>query len=123
MSNLLEMVDAGSMRERIRIQRDVGAQSASGAIKQDWQDFAEVFASIVPLGGTELFAAQQIYSESPTTIKLRYIAGLDTAMRILWLDPRTLTDVQFDIKSITDVENRHYRMELTVIQRPLERNA
>lgn len=115
--------DIGSMRDRVRIQRDVGKQSASGAIEQDWQDFAFVWAAIDSQNGSELFSGQEIYPESRTIITIRYLPNISESMRVLWLNPRTKQDVQFDIKNITDVNNRHFIMQLTCTQRPIERNA
>lgn len=116
--------DIGSMRYRVRVQRDVGQQSPSGAIAQDWQDVTTVWAAISQEGGNEMFSPPEIYPESRTTITIRYYPGIDTSMRVLWTDPRTQKDSQFDIKSVSDLEeSRHHLLQLTCEQRPIERNA
>lgn len=126
-SQPLQQIDIGKLRARIRIQQNMGAQSASGAQLIEWVDVFNVWASIEPMGGNELFQAREIYPEQPTTITIRYLQdmlGQDLrSMRILWLDPRTQKDRQFDIKSVTDVEMRHYVLELLCEERPIERPA
>lgn len=122
-SQPLQQIDIGRMRQRIRIQQNRGVQSASGAQQIEWVDFAQVWASIEPMAGNELFQAREIYPESQISITIRYLEGIDPSMRVLWLDPRTEKDVQFDIKSITDVDMRHYVFELTCEERPIERPA
>ncbi len=118
-----QRIDIGQMRQRIRIQRSLGAQSPSGAQVIKWVDIpgGQVWASIQPDSGTELFQAQEIYPENPATIIIRYLPGVEAGMRVVWLDPRTKRDVHFNIKAVTDPEERHYQLVLTCVQRPKQR--
>jgi len=48
-----------------------------GQVTKSWADFLTRSASVEPLQGRELFAAQQIKSETTVKIKMRYDTGLD----------------------------------------------
>lgn len=116
--------DIGSMRDRIRIQKNIGQQTASGAVETEWVDFANVWASIQEQGGNELFAAQQIYPEARALIFIRYVPGIDESMRILWFDSAAQKDVTYDILDQTRLEeNRRHILQVTAKRRPTERNT
>jgi len=118
-----QQLDVGEMRQRIRIQRSVGSQSPSGAQVIEWVDLlkGERWASIEPDPGTEMFQAHEIYAENPATITIRYLAGVEAGMRVVWLDPATKKDVHFDIHTVTDPQKLHIKLVLTCVERPKER--
>lgn len=80
------MIPAGSLDERITIQRKVAASpdvTGSGMPDESWQDWVTVYASVEPLQGRELFAAQEHHAEVTTRIRIRYRAGVDAKMRLV----------------------------------------
>lgn len=102
-------VKPGPMNKRIIIQQKVAgtpARDAYGAENNTWEAFATVWASIEPLQGREFFAQQQVQSEITVRIRLRYLSGVTSVMRILH-GSRIL-----DIKSVIDPKERHAEMQL-----------
>src|SRR5271168_694038 len=105
--------DIGKMRARIRIQWNQGEQSESGAQMVKWVDlpYGDVWAAIDEVGGNEMFQAREVYPERQTTITTRFHRLIDSmkadSYRVFWLDPYTMRDRQFDVKSITaDIKHR-----------------
>lgn len=78
------MTQAGSLRERITIQQDVGIEDTSGERSHSWQDFHSCWAAVQDLSGREYFEANQSQSEISTQVRIRHKAGIRPQMRILW---------------------------------------
>ena len=72
---------AGSLRHRVTIEQPVVDTAWGGATT--WEEFATVWAAVEPLRGRELFAAQQVQSETTAKVTIRYVAGVTAKMRIL----------------------------------------
>jgi SPP1 family predicted phage head-tail adaptor len=98
---------AGRLRHRITIQQPVITRDGTGESLETWGAFAVVWAAVEPLRGREMFAAQEMHSEITTRIRLRYLAGIDTTMRVLF-EGRTFLIVHPPI----DPEMRHVEMQL-----------
>lgn len=107
-------LNAGSLRHLITIQRLVAGspqQKPSGEPDVSWGTFlANVSASIEPLRGRELFAAQEHHSEVTTRIRLRYREGIEAAMRVVF------EGLYYDILVVLDKQMRHVELELLVKQ-------
>ncbi len=76
---------SGKLRHRVTIQRYVlgsPQQTATGQPDGVWTDFMTVWASIEPLSGRELFAAQEHHSEITHRVRMRHDAGVTAQMRI-----------------------------------------
>ena len=74
---------AGRLRERIVIERPTaGNPTASGERPDTWSTFATRWAEVVPSGGREFVAAQQVRAEMSHLLRLRYLSGVTTAMRV-----------------------------------------
>lgn len=97
---------ARDLRHRVTLQRLVLTQGASGDLTQGWQDVSTIWAAVEPLSGREYWQAQQIAAETSIRVRLRYMAGVDTKMRVLY-GTRVL-----EILSIVDVEERHRELQL-----------
>lgn len=77
-------MQAGSLRHRVSIENPVDTQDSTGAPIPTWESVAEDLpASIQPLTGRELFAAQQVQSDTTTKITIRWIKGVTSRMRVL----------------------------------------
>jgi SPP1 family predicted phage head-tail adaptor len=81
---------AGKLRNRVTIEQRVAGsppQSASGEPDESWTAYATVQASIDPLRGRELYAAQEHHSEVDVKIRMRLMAGVNdgvtAAMRVV----------------------------------------
>lgn len=74
----------GKLRHRVTIEKPVRAQDPdTGAIEDDWQEVATVWASVEPLSAKEFVAAQATQSEVEARIKMRSRSDVDATMRIL----------------------------------------
>lgn len=81
-------------------QDSVGGQSLS------WSRVIETWASIEPLSGRQLFAAQAVQNETTHRVVLRYIAGIAPPMRV------NFGGRLFDILAVRNVEERNRSLEL-----------
>ena len=54
----------------------------TGAMLEVWTDYASVFAKVEPLLGREFWAAAATQAEDSIKFTMRYMGGLDAAMRI-----------------------------------------
>lgn len=99
-------MNPGNYRHKITIQERLTGQDSYGAPMESWTDLATAWASIEPLSGRELYAAQELNSEINVRIKMRYRPGVLSSMRILYG-----TRI-FDILAVVDIEERHRVLEL-----------
>lgn len=70
------------LRSSITIQSRAETRSSSGAVSWTWADYKTVRASVEPIKGQEYFAAKQLQASTTTRIKMRYISGITTKMRV-----------------------------------------
>lgn len=75
---------AGKLRHRVTIQSKSHTVDDYGGPVETWADVATVSASIEPLNGRELIAAQAVNSETTGKIRIRYIEGITAAHRIVF---------------------------------------
>lgn len=75
-------MNIGRLRHRIKIQKQRYRPSDYGATIAEWHDLHNVWAEVKPLSGRELFVAQQVQAETSAQIWLRYLADVDTTMRV-----------------------------------------
>ena len=99
---------AGALRHKIVIQEPTETQDSVGGPDATWSTFATVWASIEPLNGRELFAAQQINAEITARIRIRYLSGVIPKMRV------SFGERIFEILSVINLEERNREMELMV---------
>lgn len=93
------------MRNRIRFEESAETQNAVGATTT-WSTFATVWAAISPLSGAEYYTAMQSLSETTHRVTTRYIAGVNTHMRIV------SGDREFNIVAIINVDNRNRELDI-----------
>ncbi len=98
---------AGQLRHQVMIQK-LGARvdDNAGGGSIPWEDVKEVWASIEPLTGRELFLVGQFNPSLTHRVRIRYIDGVHPSWRIVYG-----TRV-FDIKSVADIEERHREIEM-----------
>lgn len=77
---------AGKLRHRITFQKPKFEDSGHGGKAKGWENVATVWAEIKPVSGREYFENFQMESEISTKITIRYLAGLNTHMRIKFGD-------------------------------------
>lgn len=96
----------GKLRHFVRIQNATASQDAYGDTTDTFADVDEVYASIEPLQGAELFAAQQVDPSVSYRVRMRYTDEVTPQTRIVH-GTRTL-----EVVSVMDREERHIELEL-----------
>ena len=97
---------AGKLRQMIVIQSHTFTTDDFGGQIEAWADVATVAASVEPLSGRELIAAQAAQSEITTRFVVRYLAGIEPAMRIVY------NGKIYNISAIIDPEERHRELQI-----------
>ncbi len=75
---------SGKLNKMITIQSAVETQSAIGEVTTTWQLMATVWAGITPLVGAELYRLKSVDAKISVKVRIRYIAGISTKMRLLY---------------------------------------
>ena len=73
---------AGDLDQRVTLQRREEGEDEAGQPYSGWVDVASYWAAVEPLRGREYLAAQAIATETTTRIRMRYVPGIDSAMRV-----------------------------------------
>jgi SPP1 family predicted phage head-tail adaptor len=103
------MIQAGKLRHRVTVQRLVAGspqQTASGQPDEAWTDYFTVWASVEPLNGRELFAAQEHHAEVTHRVRLRYRSEVTAQMRL------TFGGRTYSIFAVIDPELRGRELQL-----------
>ena len=102
----------GPLRQRVNIQARSATVDAFGQESETWATVATVWASVEPLSGRELLAAQQVQGETTHRIRMRYQAGVTTSSRLLFnLRP-------FDVRSVINKNESGAFLELLCTEGP-----
>ena len=75
---------AGMLRHVVIIQQVTETRDGFGGISESWSTFATRRAHIGPIKGKEYIAAKAVNSKADVEMRLRYVSGLITKMRVLW---------------------------------------
>jgi len=94
------------MHERIELQARSVTRDAYGAETPVWTTVHTVYAEAQPIAGREFVAMRQAQSDIDIRFRIRYVPGIDTAMRVLWRE-RT-----YPIRSALNVGARDAELEL-----------
>lgn len=74
---------AGNLRHKINIEALTTTTDAYGGDVTTWSaTLANLPASYEPLNGKEFFAADRINSKTVARFRIRYVAGITSAMRV-----------------------------------------
>lgn len=79
---------SGNRRHAIVIEQPTESVGAGGENNETWALIANTRASIEPLSGRELFAAQQVHAEISTRITFRWREGVNETCRIRTAAPQ-----------------------------------
>jgi SPP1 family predicted phage head-tail adaptor len=111
-------MQSGALRYRVTIQQQATSRSTMGSEQPTWTTFAQTWAGFEPLSGRELLAAKQVQGEDTTRITIRYMAGINPKMRVIFLDRRQSNKTRiFDITSITNTGERNREIVMLCIER------
>lgn len=108
---MAKRVNASKLRHRITIQHKVETKNEWNEPVIEWREFATVWASVEPISGREFWASRQVQSEVTHRIRLRYLPGVDSTMRILFKGR------EFRIEAIRNIEERNTETEILAVER------
>jgi SPP1 family predicted phage head-tail adaptor len=92
---------AGRLDRRITIESATTTQNEYGETVETWSSFAaNIPATVTPLRGRELFAAQQVVATSELKVQIRYMAGITEAMRVVY------DGVTYGIQHVAEIGRR-----------------
>jgi SPP1 family predicted phage head-tail adaptor len=90
---------SGQFDQRISLQQKRTVRDSYGQETVTWSEFATVWAKAEPLAGREYFSAQQMQSAATVRFRVRYRAGIDDTMRVVWRDkPYEITSEPIDLE-------------------------
>jgi len=75
---------AGALDQRVTIETPSANVDVLGQRVETWTTFATVWAQAEPLRGRDFFAAGQTQDQAEVRFRIRYLAGVTAAMRVLW---------------------------------------
>ena len=102
------------LRRQVVIQRKAAgspAQNSLGEPNYSWVTFATVYAAVQPLRGREFFEAGQRHGTLDTKITLRFLPGVDEAMRVV--DGSLVYNL---VAPPIDVDLRHVELQLMCLK-------
>lgn len=105
----------GPMRHRVTLQQRATGTDAAGGVLNTWADFATRWASMDRAAGREVWDSAQRSGRVPAVFRMRYLAGVVPAMRLLF-DGHV-----YNILSAVDQEGR--RAELVITAEELVEDA
>lgn len=103
------MLAAGELPHRISIEAPVDGTGDYGEPVRTWKRVADRWAQVQPLSGSEQFQAMQVIATCSHVIRIRYMDGITSRMRIRY--PLGSARI-FEIGSAIDVDERHETLEL-----------
>ena len=102
---------AGKLRRLVSIEQPIRTADASGEMVATWSVFAaNLYAEVTPLSGNEKLQAQQINASVTNKVTIRYLPGIDPAMRVVY-GTRNL-----QIVNVQNVNERDREIELLVVE-------
>ncbi len=102
------MIRAGELRHKVTIQNYTTSPNAVSEPVKTWADYATVWASIEPIRGKEFWDSQQVNAEITGKIKLRYLSGITSKMRVKY-ETRI-----FEILSVINPGEKNRELQLMV---------
>ena len=107
------MIRAGRLRERIRLQRQIGEhQDAVGGTVLDFDDYASPWAERISGGGREFFKASAMFPEANCVRRIRFHPGVSPLDQGIGGDGK-----RFEIVSVEDPDGT--RAELLLVCKEL----
>jgi len=95
----------------VRIEQASRVKNTLGEDIDAWLLFALVWANVESLSGREIFQAQQVKSLVTHRVRMRFLPGVKSEMRIRW-DKRV-----FEIESVINSAERNRELELLCVEK------
>lgn len=106
----MRQMEIGDLRHRITFQKYTISINENGFEVETWEDFKTVWAAVNNLHGREYFAAAAVQAESTVKFTVRYLPGLNTAMRI------SFRGKTYDITAIDNIKYWNRFIEIKALE-------
>ena len=103
-------MEIGDLRHRITLQKKATSINENGFEVETWEDVRTVWAKVTNLHGGEYFTAAAVQAENTVKFTIRYLEGVDTAMRILFKGK------QYNITAIDNIKYQNRYMEIKALE-------
>lgn len=114
------MVRSGDMRHVVELQVRSTVQDAAGERANVWNVFTKRRAAIMRTPGNEVFASAQRAGRVPVVVKMRWLAGVTTSMRLLFRCGCCSGKGVHEVKSAIDEAGRNEELVVTAEEHPEE---
>lgn len=114
---------AGPLRHIVTLQRPVNTQTASGSVRDDFEDWlVDIAASVEEVSGRESWVAEQVAAEVDARIRIRYREGVTAQMRVVHkIQPGSPTGIDvYDIVAPVKADGRKEELHLMCKKRDAE---
>ncbi|BDR08241.1 phage head closure protein [Comamonas thiooxydans] len=98
-------MDAGSLRDRIHIQRRLPG-GGLGQLSNNWEEVAKAWANIRFASGSETVRAGQVASKAQASIRIRWRTDIKADMRVV------CAGVEYSIKAVLPERQRREYVDL-----------
>lgn len=98
------------MRHRIILQKITATPNENGFESEVTEEYKTVWAAVSNLQGREFFAAAQVNVESTVKFTIRYLAGIDPAMRIIFKGKA------YNITAIDNIKYKNRYIEIKALE-------
>ena len=105
-----EAMEISALNKRITIQELKTNINENGFEIEEWIDFKTVWAGVSNLHGREYFEAAAVQMEKTVKFTIRYLADIDTSMRILFKNKA------YNIISIDNIKYRNRFIEIKAME-------
>lgn len=99
-------MNAGKLNKRIILQTPTVSTDSELNVSNSWGTFKTVWAAVEPLMGREYLLANSTVPNVSTRFRIRYVAGITTAMRISY------GSKFYNITTVIDVNEEHRELIL-----------
>jgi SPP1 family predicted phage head-tail adaptor len=103
-------MEIGDLKHRITLQQRTTTVSEQGFEEETWADYQTIWAAISNLHGREYYAAAAVQAENTVKFTIRYLPGIDTAMRILFRGK------QYNITALDNIKYRNRYVEIKALE-------
>ena len=93
---------AGTLKERVRIERPVALRTASGLQQAGWEEVARCLAEIVPEGAGAEAEAMSLSAMARFRVTIRRRDGISVGQRVTWKDRAMLVRQRIDDPRLPD---------------------
>ena len=106
-----------ALRHKVALEQKISTPDGMGGTATTWQQIATLWAEIIPLRASETSTHSQVTATASKKFRMRYNTLVQPDMRLVH------DGVIFNIRSITNVEEKKHTLEITAESGGLNRSV